>query len=180
MRRVTHAGDYRRILIGLAIPANRLPIQVMRPFAAAREQGAPPDRLADPDCHFALVGAGPTGVELAGQIREVAAKTLLAEYRHIKPEDAQVLLFDGWAGPLAPFSPKLSAKAAAALDKLGAGQRMRSIVTEIDGIGLAVHPHRLPDRLPQPVRRRDELVVRPHPRPVPGTHVHHQASGDRP
>src|SRR2546429_5238644 len=38
---------------------------------------------------FALVGAGPTGVELAGQIREVATKTLHAEYRHIKPEDAR-------------------------------------------------------------------------------------------
>ena len=44
---------------------------------------------------FALVGAGPTGVELAGQIREVATKTLRREYRHIKPEDARVLLFDG-------------------------------------------------------------------------------------
>ena len=44
---------------------------------------------------FALVGAGPTGVELAGQIREVATKTLRDEYRHIKPEDARVLLFDG-------------------------------------------------------------------------------------
>ena len=44
---------------------------------------------------FALVGAGPTGVELAGQIREVATKTLRSEYRHIKPEDARVLLFDG-------------------------------------------------------------------------------------
>ena len=61
---------------------------------------------------FALVGAGPTGVELAGQIREVATKTLRAEYRHIKPEDARVLLFDGGNAPLAPFGPELSAKAA--------------------------------------------------------------------
>jgi NADH dehydrogenase len=44
---------------------------------------------------FALVGAGPTGVELAGQIREVATKTLRGEYRHIKPENVRVLLFDG-------------------------------------------------------------------------------------
>ena len=61
---------------------------------------------------FALVGAGPTGVELAGQIREVATKTLRAEFRHIKPEDARVLLFDGGDAPLASFGPKLSAKAA--------------------------------------------------------------------
>jgi NADH dehydrogenase len=87
---------------------------------------------------FALVGAGPTGVELAGQIREVATKTLRAEYRHINPEDARVLLFDGGAAPLAPFGPKLSAKAAATLDKLGVEQHMHSIVTGIDSTGLSV------------------------------------------
>jgi len=87
---------------------------------------------------FALVGAGPTGVELAGQIREVATKTLRSEYRHIKPEEARVLLFDGGAAPLAPFGPKLSAKAAATLDKLGVEQHMHSIVSRIDGTGLSV------------------------------------------
>src|SRR5207344_1467887 len=68
---------------------------------------------------FALVGAGPTGVELAGQIREVATKTLAKEYRHIKPEDARVMLFDGGSAPLATFGPKLSALAARDLGKLG-------------------------------------------------------------
>jgi len=87
---------------------------------------------------FALVGAGPTGVELAGQIRELATKTLRAEYRHIKPEDARVLLFDGGAAPLAPFGPKLSAKAASSLDRLGVEQHMHSIVTQIDATGLSV------------------------------------------
>jgi NADH:quinone reductase (non-electrogenic) len=87
---------------------------------------------------FALVGAGPTGVELAGQIREVATKTLRREYRRINPEDARVLLFDGGAAPLAPFGPKLSAKAAAALDKLGVEQHMHAIVTGIDATGLSV------------------------------------------
>ena len=87
---------------------------------------------------FALVGAGPTGVELAGQIREMAVKTLRAEYRQIKPEDARVLLFDGGAAPLAPFGPKLSAKASSTLDKLGVEQHMHSIVTGIDATGLNV------------------------------------------
>jgi len=87
---------------------------------------------------FALVGAGPTGVELAGQIREVATKTLRREYRHINPEDARVLLFDGGAAPLAPFGPKLSAKASATLDKLGVEQHMHAIVTGIDATGLSV------------------------------------------
>jgi NADH:ubiquinone reductase (H+-translocating) len=67
---------------------------------------------------FALAGAGPTGVELAGQIREVATKTLRREYRRIRPEDARVLLFDGGSAPLAVFGPKLSALAARDLGKL--------------------------------------------------------------
>jgi NADH dehydrogenase len=87
---------------------------------------------------FALVGAGPTGVELAGQIREVATKTLRDEYRHIKPEDARVLLFDGGDAPLAPFGPELSAKAARTLDKLGVEQHMHSIVTDVNATGLSV------------------------------------------
>jgi NADH:ubiquinone reductase (H+-translocating) len=87
---------------------------------------------------FALVGAGPTGVELAGQIRELATKTLRGEYRHIKSEEARVLLFDGGDAPLASFGPALSAKAGKTLDKLGVEQHMHSIVTQIDATGLDV------------------------------------------
>src|SRR6266487_4011286 len=90
---------------------------------------------------FALVGAGPTGVELAGQIREVATKTLRREYRHIKPEDARVLLFDGGSAPLAMFGPKLSALAARDLGKLGVELHMGSIVTHVDPGGLEVKDH---------------------------------------
>jgi NADH dehydrogenase len=81
---------------------------------------------------FALVGAGPTGVELAGQIREVATKTLRHQFRHIEPEDARVMLFDGGSAPLATFGPKLSALAARDLGKLGVELHMGSIVTEAD------------------------------------------------
>jgi NADH:ubiquinone reductase (H+-translocating) len=90
---------------------------------------------------FALVGAGPTGVELAGQIREVATKTLRKEYRHIKPEDARVLLFDGGTAPLAMFGPKLSALAARDLEKLRVELHMGSIVTHVDPNGLEVKDH---------------------------------------
>jgi NADH dehydrogenase len=90
---------------------------------------------------FALVGAGPTGVELAGQIRELATKTLRAEYRVAKPEDARVLLFDGGSAPLAAFGPKLSGKVEKALDKLGVEMHMGSIVTDIDFGGLTVRDH---------------------------------------
>jgi hypothetical protein len=87
------------------------------------------------------LGAGPTGVELAGQIREVATKTLRREYRHIKPEDARVLLFDVGAAPLATFGPKLSALAARDLGKLGVELHMGSIVTHVDLNGLDAKGH---------------------------------------
>jgi NADH:quinone reductase (non-electrogenic) len=90
---------------------------------------------------FALVGAGPTGVELAGQIREVATKTLRREYRHINPEDARVLLFDGGSAPLAMFGPKLSGLAARQLGQLGVELHMGSIVTHVDVGGLEVKDH---------------------------------------
>jgi len=90
---------------------------------------------------FVLVGGGPTGVELAGQIREVATKTLRAEFRNIKPEDARVLLFDGGSAPLASFGPKLSQKAAKSLDALGVEQHMGSIVTHVDQGGVLVRDH---------------------------------------
>jgi NADH dehydrogenase len=90
---------------------------------------------------FALVGAGPTGVELAGQIREVATKTLAKEFRHIQPEDARVMLFDGGSAPLAMFGPKLSALAARDLKKLGVELHMGCIVTEVGLQGLQVKDH---------------------------------------
>jgi NADH dehydrogenase len=90
---------------------------------------------------FALVGVGPTGVELAGQIREVATNTLRREYRHIKPEEARVLLFDGGSAPLAMFGPKLSGLAARDLRKLGGELHMGSIVTHVDLHGLEVKDH---------------------------------------
>ena len=68
---------------------------------------------------FALVGGGPTGVELAGQIRELATQTLHEEFRTIRPEDARVLLFDGGDAPLKAFGPKLAGKAADTLERLG-------------------------------------------------------------
>ena len=90
---------------------------------------------------FVLVGAGPTGVELAGQLREVATITLRSDFRTIEPEDARVLLFDGGSAPLAVFGPKLSQKAARSLDKLGVEQHMDSIVTHVNQGGVLVRDH---------------------------------------
>jgi NADH dehydrogenase len=87
---------------------------------------------------FALVGAGPTGVELAGQIRELATLTLRDQFRRIDPEEARVLLFDAGSEPLAPFGPKLSAKAATSLRRMGVEMHMNCLVTHVDRTGLVV------------------------------------------
>jgi NADH dehydrogenase len=87
---------------------------------------------------FALVGAGPTGVELAGQVRELVTRTLRAEFHHIRPEHARVLLFDAGHAPLAAFGVKPASKAAKALQGLGVEQHMRSIVTFVDSRGVVV------------------------------------------
>src|SRR5437016_3648851 len=99
-------------------------------------------------CSTGILSEGKIAVPLRDLLRkhknadfvlaEVTTKTLRAEYRHIKPEDARVLLFDGGDAPLAPFGPELSAKAARTLSKLGVEQHMHSIVTGIDATGLSV------------------------------------------
>jgi NADH dehydrogenase len=85
---------------------------------------------------FALVGAGPTGVELAGQIRELATRTLRREFHRIRPEEARVLLFDGGAAPLAAFGGRLSGIAGRTLQKLGVELHLNTVVTDIDRDGL--------------------------------------------
>ncbi len=87
---------------------------------------------------FAMVGAGPTGVELAGQIHELATHTLRREFRTIDPAEARVLLFDGGAAPLASFGTKLSDVAAQTLQRLGVELHLHTTVTHIDAAGLQV------------------------------------------
>ncbi len=87
---------------------------------------------------FALVGAGPTGVELAGQIRELATKTLHEEFRRAHPEDARVLLFDGGSEPLASFGDKLAGRTADSLRALGVELHMGATVTDVYPGGLKV------------------------------------------
>ncbi len=133
--------EYARFAPGMKTIEDAMKIRrrVFGAFEMAESAGDPAERARW--LTFALVGAGPTGVELAGQIREVATKTLRREYRHIKPEDARVLLFDGGDAPLAMFGPKLSALAARDLSRLGVELHMGSIVTHVDADGLQVKDH---------------------------------------
>lgn len=89
---------------------------------------------------FAIAGGGPTGVELAGQIREMATRTLAHEFHSIEPEEARVLLFDGGDCVLAGFAPGLSAKAAKILEGLGVELHLGVHVTDVRREGVTITP----------------------------------------
>ena len=80
---------------------------------------------------FAVIGAGPTGLELAGQIAEIARDTLRREFRTIDPSDAVILLVEATGRVLAAYDPKLSGKAAAALRHLGVTLMLNTTVADV-------------------------------------------------
>ena len=89
---------------------------------------------------FVVAGGGPTGVELAGQIREMATRTLAKEFHSIAPEEARVLLFDGGDRLVKSFAPDLGGKAAKVLEKLGVELHMGVHVTDVRREGVTISP----------------------------------------
>ncbi|MGO3362829.1 MAG: NAD(P)/FAD-dependent oxidoreductase [Corynebacterium sp.] len=85
---------------------------------------------------FVIVGAGPTGVELAGQLAEMAHRTLRNEFRSTDTEQTRILLVDGGPQVLPPFGKKLGRKAAKQLNKLGVEVVTDSMVTNVDKDGV--------------------------------------------
>jgi NADH dehydrogenase len=98
---------------------------------------------------FAVVGAGPTGVEMAGQIGELARDTLRGEFRRIDPAESRVLLVETADRVLTAFPPSLSKRAARALENLGVTPLLRHTVVGIDAESVTVEaaggePERIP------------------------------------
>jgi len=101
------------------------------------------ERSSDPDRReklltFVVVGAGPTGVEMAGQIAELADHTLKGAFRHIDSTKARVILLDAAPAVLPPMGTKLGLKAAARLEKLGVEIQLGAMVTDVDRNGITV------------------------------------------
>jgi NADH:ubiquinone reductase (H+-translocating) len=96
---------------------------------------------------FVVVGAGPTGVELAGQIRELAVRSLRGEFRTFSAETAKVILVDGGDAPLTGFGERLSGKVAGTLVKLGIELRMGTRVVGIDNDGVDFQQEDGPGRI---------------------------------
>lgn len=86
---------------------------------------------------FVIVGAGPTGVEMAGAISEIARETMLQDFRHIDPREAQVILLDAAARVLPVFDESLSKKADEQLKSLNVNVRLGTIVQGINEEGVS-------------------------------------------
>ncbi len=95
---------------------------------------------------FAIVGGGPTGVELAGTLAEIARHTLKNEFRHINPADAKVRLVEAGPRVLSSFPEVLSLKARRQLEKLGVEVLTGTAVNHIDGQGFQLGDTHVPAR----------------------------------
>ncbi len=87
---------------------------------------------------FVVVGAGPTGVEMAGQIAELAHRTLKRDFRSINTRTVRVILIDAASQVLPPFGAKLGAKTKVELEELGVEVMLGAMVTDVDERGLEV------------------------------------------
>jgi NADH dehydrogenase len=124
--------EWETVAPGLKTVENALEMRrrIFLAFEAAEKETDPEKRRAW--LTFAIVGGGPTGVELAGAIAELAYSTLKKDFRNIDTAEARILLLEGMDRILPPYKPELSAKAAASLKKLGVTVLTKALVTNIE------------------------------------------------
>jgi len=136
--------EWARHALGLKDCRDALEIRsrILLAFEAAEraaEEGARARLLT-----FAVIGGGPTGVELAGALAEIARVTLARDFRRFDPGSARVVLVEAGPRLLPAFPEELSLSAAAALARLGVSVRTGAPVTAIDADGIALAGERIP------------------------------------
>jgi NADH:ubiquinone reductase (H+-translocating) len=138
----THAyfghAEWERLAPGLKTLKDALQIRqsVLMAFEIAERE--PDKKLRHEWMTFVIVGAGPTGVELAGTLAEVARQTLARDFRHIDTAQARVVLIEAAMKVLGTFDDSLSAKAQEHLKRLGVEVRLGLPVSEITAFGVKV------------------------------------------
>ncbi len=95
---------------------------------------------------FVVVGAGPTGVELAGALAEISQRTLARDFRNFDPRTARVVLVEGMDRVFPAFPPDVSEKALEHLRELGVEVRTKAMVTRVDAGGVEIGDERLASR----------------------------------
>ena len=116
--------------------ATEIRSRLLLAFERAEREQNPEERRAW--LNFVIVGGGPTGVELAGALGEIANDTLRHDFRHINPREAAIVLVEGEPRVLPTFPPDLSAKAERQLISLGVRPRTNAMVTQIDADGVTI------------------------------------------
>jgi NADH:ubiquinone reductase (H+-translocating) len=138
----THAyfghEDWERLAPGLKTLKDALQIRqsILMAFEIAERE--PDERLRHEWMTFVIVGAGPTGVELAGTLAEVARQTLARDFRHIDTAQARVVLVEAAKKVLGTFDDSLSTRAQDQLKRLGVEVRLGLPVSEITAHGVKV------------------------------------------
>lgn len=140
--------DWKQVAPGLKTveEATQIRHRLLYAFEAAEKEFDPDKRREW--LTFVLVGAGATGVELAGALGEIAHDTLRHDFRSIRPQEAVILLFEGGPRVLPTYPPDLSEKAARSLVRLGVTPRTNVMVTEIDALGVTVKTAGRMERIP--------------------------------
>jgi NADH dehydrogenase len=118
--------------------------RVLLAFELAERQTADNDVQSASPLQFVVIGGGPTGVELAGTLAEIARHALNHEFRKIDPKQTRILLLEGGPRVLAPYSEELSRKAEDQLRHLGVKVRTSSIVTRIEPGAVWVGDEKIP------------------------------------
>jgi NADH:ubiquinone reductase (H+-translocating) len=113
--------------------------RILGAFELAERSGDPAVR--EKLLTFTVIGGGPTGVELAGQIAELASQTMKGAFRHIDSTQARVILVDAGPSVLQPMGAKLGSKAQARLQKMGVEIQLGAMVVDVDRDGLTVKDH---------------------------------------
>ena len=103
--------------------------RILLAFEAAERETDP--ALQEAWLTFVVIGAGPTGVELAGALTEIARHSMIRDFRRIRPENARVILLEGQDRVLPPYVPKLSQSAQRQLEQLGVEVVTNAMVTNV-------------------------------------------------
>jgi NADH dehydrogenase len=139
-------GEWAAVAPGLKTLEDAVEIRrrVLLAYEKAERETDPAKRTAL--LTFVVVGAGPTGVELAGALSEIARYVLAKDFRHIDPKSARVVLVEAGPRVLPAFAPDLSTAAQRRLERMGVHVLLGRPVTGIDAEGVSMGPERIVSR----------------------------------
>lgn len=138
--------EWERFAPGLKTIEDALEIRrrVLLAFEAAERETDPERRR--PWLTFVVIGAGPTGVELAGAFAEIALHAMKRDFRNINPGQAKIILVEGMDRVLPPYPPDLSARARRQLEHFDVEVRTGAMVTAVDAAGVTLGAERIEAR----------------------------------